>query len=446
MSSAPISGDAMIVVERSELKGSVCPPASKSVAHRALIAAVLSGKFVRITGNLQGDDVEATIRCLAAFASAALSGEALANAQKTLLCAAEIIGLERFGGKEKLFAIQRNAAGVVCFNVGESGSTLRFLLPVLAFFGVKAEIRGEGRLFARPLEGLISSLNAVGADIRGTSLPATICGKACADCVSVDGTVSSQFVTGLLLALAHKGSGTLLVNGERVSESYIDITLDVLKRFGCSVVATAEGFEISSTFSPPETFAVEADWSSAAVMLAAGALNGEIEVAGVNFGSKQGDRIVLDLLGAAGAYLSFGKNSVTVNKAALHAISFDAEDCPDIVPPMAVVLASAHGVSEISGVDRLRVKESDRIAAVLSLLASFGVRAEYSGGRISIFGGELQSGFLHSFNDHRIAMSGIIGAMRASGDSLLDSAACIAKSYPNFVRDLTSLGGVIREK
>lgn len=399
-----------VKIQKSDICGSVQIPPSKSVAHRMMIAAALARSHIDVLNG--GRDVEATAHCLKSLAD--------------------------------------NLDDCPVLNAGESGSTLRFLLPVACALGRKLVFTGEGRLKDRPLDGLINCLRAHGAEIEKTSdsgLPLKVSGRLSAGDYRIDGGVSSQYITGLLFALPLlEGDSNIVVGGSLVSANYVDITIDVLKKFGIAVRRTDSGFFVKGNqrYAMPDDVFVEGDWSSAGFMLALGVLAGEVSIGGLNEGSPQGDRVVVELLKRAGADIVFSDGRYIAKKSRLSAIDFDAADCPDAVPIMATVLSFAEGVSHISSVDRLRDKESDRLFAVRKMLEGFGVKTEYKDDRLSVFGGIHKPCIAQSFNDHRMAMSAIVCALCAEGESAVTGVECIAKSYPDFLKDVANLGANIK--
>lgn len=392
-----------IKVRHSEICGEAVAPKSKSAAHRALIASFLAGKL--IDDGICNSDVSATFECL------------------------------------------NNLKNDATLDVRESGSTLRFLLPVICALGIDAQIVGEGRLNERPLRGLVEVLNLHGARIEFPdtgNFPLNVRGQLVAGEYAIDASISSQYVSGLLFALPIlRGDSKLELKGKRVSESYIDLTLATLENYGVEIEKTSYGFYVrgGQKYIAPRDMTIEGDWSSAGFLLALGALCGEVKVRGLRVDSAQGDKVIVDLLRRAGAKMEIDKGIVRAFRAdKLCAIDFDASDCPDIVPVMSAVLACAKGPSRISGVDRLKDKESDRIASIMDMLSAFGIRAEYGKGTLTVYGGRPVGGDVNTYGDHRIAMSAAVLAARAEGESLIRGAECVAKSYPSFFDDAKILG------
>lgn len=398
-------------LERSVLRGSVRVPYSKSVAHRFLIASALAGQPAELP--YINKDVSATARCLEQLSENIARDK---SAHKTL-------------------------------NVGESGSTLRFLLPIAAALGAKVTFEGEGRLAKRPMKELIDALNAHGAQITAPAdgwLPLEVRGRLSGGVFKVPADVSSQFISGMLMALPLLGEDSEIhLVGKTVSQGYVDLTLDMLKNSGIIVKKLNTGYILPSKqrYIAPSVDMLEGDWSSAAAMLIAGALMGDVRVDNVNMRSVQGDKVVVELLKSAGAKV-YSKDGVGCAQGELDPIEFDAKDCPDLVPALSAALAFAKGKSTVYGVSRLRDKESDRLAAVVDMLSRCGIATKVEGDSLVIFGGDPHSANFVSYGDHRMAMSAALIGLKLGGCTL-DGADCVGKSYPNFFEDLRSVGADI---
>lgn len=404
----------------SEICGTVTVPASKSIVHRQMIAAAMSDAPVTVIGRIEGKDTEATARALVSLG-------------------AEVRKTEEGYGILPLSARKRAVA-----EVGESGSTLRFLLPVAAALGTATEFRTEGRLSERPIKELAEAVAAHGATIGKSGTSFFVEGKLRSGKYSIDGTVSSQYISGLLFALPSlSGDSEVEIKGNAVSGSYIDLTLATLARFGIEIEKTAAGFFIKGgqTFRSPKTVLAEGDWSSAAFFAVAAAVGGKITLKNLDPRSAQGDKAVAEILNKMGAETAFGEDGFTVGRKPLSSVFFDAENCPDLVPVMAVAAACASGESEISGVARLRLKESDRLLAIIENLAACGISASTDGNVLRIRGGRISGGKLRSFGDHRMAMSAAVAGISAAGGIYIDDVNCTAKSYPSFLDDYLTAGG-----
>lgn len=405
-------------VKPSKICGEVSAPPSKSFAHRILISAYLSGE--EITVENVGYSVDATVTL---------------SALKTLGAKVKFVGGTAVIKRGEL---PKNKVIIDCM---ESGSSLRFLLPVVCALGVKAEFIGSKRLLERPIKELVDTLNSNGQVVDGL----TVNGNLKSGVYKVDGGISSQYVTGLLLALSYlDGESEVVINGELVSQPYVDITLSVLKGFGVFIEKTERGYKIKGGYNTKnKKFVVEGDWSGASFTLSAGAIGGFVKVKGLNLSSVQGDKKILEILRRFGAEITCEENLVTVKSNSLTGINVDMEDVPDLVQIVSVVASYASGTTVIKGVDRLRLKESDRIKAVLDCLVSMGIKAKYQDNSIIIEGGKPKGGIVQGGNDHRTVMSGVVMAGSALSDSVILGGEAITKSYPDFIKDYKSLGGEI---
>lgn len=405
-----------VIVRPHSLRGTVQAPPSKSYAHRYLIAAYLSGRPCTIVGAGDSRDIRATLDALGALG----------------------LRYRREGDDVAVLGVEHpNKATVYCH---ESGSTLRFLLPVAAALGIPSAFTAAAGLMARPVEGLVTALNAHGAAIDGLR----VSGRLTAGEYVVDGTVSSQYITGLLFALPLlDGDSRVVVSGGMVSKAYVDVTLDVLSVAGVSVEKTAYGFSVRGrqTYRLPDAVNVEGDWSAAAFMLAAGALGGPVTVANLDPCSLQGDAAILSVLDRLGAHVRVSDRAVTVSRGALRAFSVDVDEIPDLAQIIAVLAAYAEGDSILSGVERLRLKESDRLAAITDMLAASGVRCRLVGRTLVVTGGTPAGGAFEGGGDHRTVMSACILAAYAAGDSRVSTPSAVGKSYPDFFKDFSILGG-----
>ncbi len=408
----------MATIFPSTLNGSVKAPPSKSCSHRAIICAALSDSPSTVKSLSGCDDVMLTKHCL------------------------ETLGAE-FNG-EMVIPIDRSAprSGVI-LDCGDSGSTLRFLLPIVCALGVSAEFRLSPQLAQRPIAPLCKVLCAHGASIVQCGDAIRVSGKIAAGRYELDGSVSSQFISGLLMALPLVGGGEVNIISPIVSANYIDITVDYLRLSNIYVNQIGSTFSVSGDYRFPPLHTVEGDWSAAAFWLCASAMGlGSISVDGLSCSSKQGDRRILDILRTMGFSVS---NSGTVTPCAPcpRRVTVDVSDVPDLFPPLAVLAAAAAAETHFTGTSRLRFKESDRLRVVDVMLTSMGIRTELSNDAFTVFGGKLSGAALSAFNDHRIAMAAVIAACAASSPSSLDDVSCISKSYPDFIHDFKSLGGQI---
>ena len=411
----------MIGLSPHNLSGTVNAIGSKSFAHRALISAALFGSTrVTVRGITPSEDVSATARCLNAIGA------------KVELC----------GDGATVCPIGEIPAEAT-LDCGESGSTLRFMMPIAAALGIKTEFVGSGRLLDRPNDELIKTLAAGGVTVENKRF---LSGRLKGGDYEISASVSSQYVTGMLFALILAGGGTLKLNGKIVSREYLKITESVLEDFG-QTVTFSDGTYTATAKKPTAVtdYKVEGDWSNAAFFLVAGALsNRGVTVDGLNPDSVQGDKKIIDVIAAAGAEVTVSDNAVTVRKRNLNGFTADATDIPDAVPAISVLAAYCAGETAISGVERLKIKESDRLGEVIKMLGAAGIKA-YGGDELRIEGGVPHGGAFDSANDHRMAMSEAILAAFADGDSTIDGESAVKKSYPDFYKDYKKIGGVTYE-
>lgn len=411
-------------IEKSELKGEVTVPSSKSVAHRALIAAALCSDKTVLNGNITGNDVEATMT-------------ALKDLGATFCRTNNGIAVEPI----------KNLKSNVTINAKESGSTLRFFIPIVAALGVETTFVGEGRISERPLSGLLNALLPHGVSFDNNKLPLKMSGKLNSGHFIVDGSVSSQYVTGLLFALPLlNGDSELEIEGGMVSENYVDLTLNTLKDFGVLIERKGNRFFIKGNqkLISPKNYFIEGDYSSAAFFLVGGAINGGVTINGLDLYSKQSDREIIDILKGMGANIGVTASGITVTESSLHATVVDIENCPDLAPIVSIAMACASGTSVMKNVNRLVLKESDRLSGIIKMLESFKVESDYADNELKIFGNALSGGgIVDSQNDHRLAMSAAIGGSLCGKTKILQ-AESVKKSYPLFFSDFERLYGIAK--
>ncbi len=408
-----------VTVLPARLAGSVRAIPAKSHMHRALICASLADRPTELLCPGTGRDIEATIGCLRALGA----------------------DIREQNGVYTVRPFSR-PNGRVLLDCGESGSTLRFLLPLAPALGVPASFVGRGRLAERPLSPLYEQLLAHGAALSPAgSFPLTVDGQLTPGEYRMDGGVSSQFFTGLLLALPLlDGESRVVTEGALASAPYVALTLAVQKSFGVTPLRDGPQFIVSpQSYRSPGRLTVEGDWSNAAFWLVAGALNGDITVRGLRPDSAQGDRAILPLLRQMGAFIRTDGDSVTISRSRLRGIQIDAADIPDLVPALAVAAAAAEGKTVITGAARLRLKESDRIHSVCALLRSLGASCFETPDGLYIPGGGLLGGDVDACNDHRIAMSAAVAACACASPVRIHGAESAEKSYPAFFHDFEAL-------
>lgn len=389
-----------ITISPQKLCGTVCAIPSKSQAHRLLICSAFADKPTELICLQTNQDIEATAQCLRALGA----------------------HIHRTANGYHITPIS-NIPASAHLDCRESGSTLRFMLPIAGALGVNATFQMAGRLAARPLSPLWEEMEAMGCTLsRPTSDTISCVGKLKAGNYSIDGSVSSQFISGLLFAMAlMPGESTLNITGKLESAPYIQMTRQALSVFGVS--AADDRISGSLPFHSPGKISVGGDWSNAAFFLAASAMGSNLEVNGLCNDSQQGDRAVAEIL-----------------KSMSEHITVSASDIPDLVPILSVVAASKHG-AVFTNIQRLRLKESDRVASVIAMLKALGIRSEATEDTLIIYPGQIQGGVVDSVNDHRIAMSAAIAATVADGPVTILGAQCVAKSYPSFWDEYGKLGG-----
>lgn len=409
----------------SVLSGSIPAPVSKSAAHRLLICAALSDAPTEILCDGTNADIDATISCLTA-----LGAKITRDGSRLNVLPISVTGLNRSG----------------TLDCGESGSTERFVLPVACALGSDATLIGHGRLPDRPLSPLYEVMVEHGAKLSENGrLPLFVGGKLTPGNYEIDGGVSSQFVSGLLFALPLLGkSSTVRITGKIESAHYIEMTVSALRTFGVDVRVEGSCYHIptGSGYHSPGFCAVEGDWSSAAFLLAAGAVGkASVTCSGLDPDSLQGDKEVFPILARFGADCRQDGDRFTVAPGKLRGIVVDGKHIPDLIPILSVVAAYAEGDTVFENIARLRIKESNRVRTIQDLLSAMGIATDATENRLTVHGGHPVGGQMDSHNDHRIAMSAAIAATAAEGNSVLLGAEAVRKSYPHFFEDYTSLGG-----
>ena len=404
--------------------GRVHIPASKSQAHRLLICAALGEETCEIVCDGVSADIAATAKCLNALGAK----------------------VERTETGFRISPIQKVPEGCCELLCGESGSTLRFLLPVVGALGAQAAFHREGRLPQRPLAPLDGVLTAHGMTLSEDGDLLLCSGQLQAGNYEIAGNVSSQYISGLLMALPRlTGESTLTVIGTLESAAYIAMTEDALRLSGVEFSKNGASYAIpgGQRFRLPLRTAVEGDWSNAAFFLCMGALSkGGVRVEGLNLKSSQGDRGVLDVLRAFGAEVGEEGDTVTVRRGTLRGVTIDASPIPDLIPVLSVVASVAAGETRVENASRLRLKESDRLQSTANLLRALGGRVEEKEDGLVITGvPALHGGAVETQNDHRLAMSAATAACAATGEITVDNDGCVAKSYPSFWEDYGSLKG-----
>lgn len=421
------------------LKGEVKAIASKSEVHRLLICASMADNTTTIACSEINADIEATQKCLTALGAK--------------------IAYEN--GYFHVDPIQEIPTQEVTLMPGESGSTLRFLLPVVCGLGVKCKFIMEGRLANRPLSPLKELLEQNGATIYQEDNVLYVSGKVRGESFSIAGDISSQFISGLLFMLPMWG-GNVIITGKTESLPYIEMTIAALSEFGCNVVETKDGYQVpkKQPLFSPEKIEAKGDWSNAAFFITAGVLGKEpVKITDIDINSKQGDKEIIDVLRNAGARIDVEDNTVTAWPSTLFGTEISAAQIPDLVPILSVAAGVAVGKTKIYAAGRLRIKESDRLAAICEMLTNFGAECEEtedgliiegfgkticSSGSCKMVCGTLpgtknEKVSISSHNDHRIAMSAAIAATLCPKAVEISGAEAVNKSYPLFWTDYHKL-------
>ena len=417
------------VIQPSILKGIIQAPASKSSMQRACAAAlVVKGKSnIKNPGHSNDDKAAMDI-------------------------------ISRMGAtvtfKEEELVIESNGVHPVSaeINCGESGLSIRMFTPLVALSDKLITINGTGSLVTRPMDffdEILPQLNVKVATNKG-KLPLQIQGPVVPANIEVDGSLSSQFLTGLLLSYAASGANdvTITVNNLK-SRPYIDLTLDVMKQFGLKVPQNNlyESFYFDKTSpiaSSTHVYTVEGDWSGGAFLLVAGAISGNINVKGLDVFSTQADKAVLGALIDCGAGISIEPTHIELRPMSLRAFHFNATDCPDLFPPLVALAAYCEGKTVIEGVSRLAHKESNRAITLQEEFGKMGVSITLQGDLMIIEGGKaVKGGSVHSRHDHRIAMACAVAGLKATAATTIEEAGAVSKSYPDFYDHLRLLGASV---
>lgn len=396
----------------SVLKGNLSIPASKSCAHRAVICAALADGTSVLSGITMSKDIEATISAMSALGAS-------------------------FDVKENTITVKGISSsinGTASIDCNESGSTLRFVMPIAVALGAESVFHGKGRLPQRPIDIYKRELSRHGIKFNTNDMPYTISGRLSGGIYEIEGNVSSQFITGLLFALPLVSEDSEIIMTSRLeSRPYVDITIDILRRFGISITETENSFIIKGgqKYTPYDEKA-EGDYSQAAFFFVANALGSNVNIQNLNENSVQGDKAILDII-----------DKSTVN-GEISGYNADCSDIPDLVPILSVLGAYGSKTSIIYNAERLRIKESDRLTACAEMLNNLGGNVTVTADGLEIVPTEkLSGGTVDSFGDHRIVMAAAIAALRCNGDVIIKGAEAAEKSYPDFFDDYARLGGKV---
>lgn len=402
------------------LKGTLTAPASKSLSHRYVIGAALAMGTSHITNILESDDLHATQDALSALGI-------------------KIEGPNIHGGTWR--------AALAPINCQASGSTLRFMMPIAMRLDETTTFTGTGRLPKRPLDVYETLFASRGQYVRhGTDpLPATVLGPLEPGTFNVSGSVSSQFITGLLFVLPTlPGPSEIILEGRLESAPYVDMTCQVLNAFGITIKKTSTGFKIPGfqVYQPLET-TIEGDYSQAAFWLVGGAIGQGLKLGGLNEKSAQGDQAVIPLLKTMGASVMWHQKNLIVQPAPLKPLVADLRDTPDLGPVMMLLAGAVDGLSTFTGLKRLRMKESDRLGVLQTLLKQAGVASKLNNDTLTITGQGVLKGNqrFKTYDDHRIAMALCVLAARFDQPFIVENIEVVRKSYPHFLDDYAALGG-----
>ncbi len=419
-----------VTITPGKLSGSVTLPPSKSLSHRAIICAALCDGISEIDNIGQSEDIDATISAMEA-----LGASIKKDGNRLIVDGTDTLKIEK----------------PVMLDCGESGSTLRFLIPIALHCGAEVTFTGRGRLPERPLQPFYTLFDRRG--IRYTAnegmLPLALNGGDISGQIEIEGNISSQFISGLLFSLPlYNFDSEIKVVTPLESKGYVDMTIDVMRQFGVGVSNNNyHTFKIKGGQQYKSTnYTVEADYSQAAFFLAAGVLGSFVVCRGLNPDSVQGDREIINILKKMGASVVAEGDGIAAVPSVLHGCEIDAAQIPDLVPIIAVLGSLAKGETVIKNALRLRIKESDRLTSIAQQLNTLGATVIEKNDGLVIEGiGSLSGGTVSSENDHRIAMSIAIASTCCNEEIVLGNSDCVKKSYPDFWKDFAELGGKIDE-
>ena len=412
-------------VEPSGIKGQLKAPSSKSMTQRAIAAALLADGQSIIQNPSYCDD------SLAAMSIAVGLGARV---------------------EPQVNELKINGSAVLKepkLNCGESGLAIRMFSPIAALYPVEITMVGANSLKKRPMFMIEEALNQLGVKCTssGGFLPLTIQGPIIGGFCEIDGSVSSQLLTGLLMALPLAVKNSEIKVNNLKSKPYIDMTIQILKSFGITV--KNKGYSLFSIPGNqkyiPNNYSVEGDWSGGAFLLVAGAINGQLCVKGLRRDSMQSDMSIINALEKAGAQMIISENQIEISKSELKAFEFDATESPDLFPPLVALASYCKGISAIKGVSRLIFKESDRAKALSEEFGKMNIKIETNNDLMFVTGGQPHGARVESHDDHRIAMAIAVASLGATGRVSIKDSQCVAKSYPGFFDDLRHLGAVVHE-
>lgn len=408
------------------IKGKLNAPASKSFMQRAIALAVVNEGNTKILNPTYCDDAIAGLEIARNFGFKVTENK-------------DFVSLER---ESEIVPDQ-----LMC---GESGLAIRLFAPIVALANKEVELNAEGSLLKRPADFMEKTFKQLGVNLQMNQgfPPVKITGPITGSIAEVDGSISSQFLSGLLIALPKSNKDTTLKVKQLMSIPYIDMTLSAIESFGGKIEYNADYSEFTvkgnQKYNTDEYF-IEGDWSGAAGLLVAGAIAGEITVERLSTTSTQADMAVLDAIEQSGAIINKTADTVTIkapNK--LKAFNFDALHCPDLFPVLTALAANCEGKSRINGVHRLTHKESNRALALKEEFNKIGIRIDFENDEMVIYGGKMKGAEVFAHNDHRIAMAMTLAAFNTNGEIAITGAECVNKTYPAFYDDMIGLGAKIQ--
>lgn len=420
-----------IAICPSSIGGIIKAPSSKSLVQRSLAAAFLSKK-----------------KCYIHYQTLSNDDKAVLNIIQNLGAVVEYINDNTlYINSEKKYSINKN------IHCGESGLAARMFISIAALYNDAIQITGEKTLLKRPMHFFDDIFSYLQVHIKTNNgyLPVTVKGPLQPTNIEIDGSISSQFLTGLLFAYSAANASNVSIKVHNLnSKPYIDLTLKVMKQFGlkCPINRNYNEFYFDNSIVNNQlsivNYQVEGDWSSAAFLLVAGAIAGNVTVTGLNIHSLQADKSIIDLLKRVGANIVMDDNQIAVSHHQLKNFSFDATDCPDLFPPLVTLAAYCKGTSIIKGVKRLKHKESNRAVALQQQFGKLGIEINIIDDEMRIVSnGMVNGGEVHSQGDHRIAMACAVAPLKANDSIIINESQVIEKSYPNFYEDLQRLGASI---
>ncbi len=423
-----------IEIKSSLLKGEIKIPPSKSMSHRAIICASLAEGKSLIENIILSDDIIATSEAMKSFGIEVKRSEV----DEYGICSLYI------KGREKLKLLNNE------IHCKESGSTLRFLIPMAGLLEERVTYTGRGKLVERPLDTYYEIFKEQGVFYENDNgnLPLSIEGQLKPGTFRIKGNISSQFISGLLFVLPLlQGDSKIIITTDLESKGYVDLTLDMLKRFSIEIENNNyQEFSIKGNQKyKAKDYEVEGDFSQAAFFIVAGILGEEMKCKGLNMNSLQGDKAILDIVKDMGADIFIEEDLIKSRKSSTKGITIDVSQCPDLVPILAVLGALSEGTTKIVKAERLRIKESDRLKAISTELNKLGADVKELEAGLEIKGKEyLQGGVVNSWNDHRIAMALAIASIKCKEAVIIENSKAVEKSYPTFWEDFEKIGGILK--